>query len=201
MVGLIGVTWHRDDQDNHDHGRATHGAPRPAPWLSRPCTARRSGPWPPSSRPATSRSPLWKARSRPVLACIRTLRPICPSPDWGLSWADGCPQSSARTPHDGAKAARTPRYQPRHPAFAKKKVVLARTVRNNRLADALHQQAFGALSGSPGGACACYGAHRDRDIGYNAALRRLVAILHGCLKAHTRYDETIARNQPQQSAA
>ena len=35
-------------------------------------------------------------------------------------------------------------------ASGKKKVVLARYVRNNRLADALHQQAFSALSGSPG---------------------------------------------------
>ena len=32
----------------------------------------------------------------------------------------------------------------------KKKVVLARYVRNKRLADALHHQAFCALSGSPG---------------------------------------------------
>jgi transposase len=37
-------------------------------------------------------------------------------------------------------------------ASGKKKVVLARYVRNKRLADALHQQAFCALSGSPGAA-------------------------------------------------
>ena len=89
-------------------------------------------------------------------------------------------------------------------AFGKKKVVLARYVRNNRLADALHQQAFSALSGSPG-AHAYYDALRDRDIGYNAALRqlgnRLVGILHGCLKTHTPYDEAIAWNQHTQQAA
>jgi hypothetical protein len=77
-------------------------------------------------------------------------------------------------------------------------------VRNNRLADALHQQAFSALSGSPG-AHAYYDALRDRDIGYNAALRqlgnRLVGILHGCLKTHTPYDEAIAWNQQGQPAA
>ncbi len=57
-------------------------------------------------------------------------------------------------------------------ASGKKKVVLARYVRNNRLTDALHQQAFSALSGSPG-ARAYYDTLRDRDIGYNAALRQL----------------------------
>jgi len=80
-------------------------------------------------------------------------------------------------------------------ASGKKKVVLARYVRNNRLADALHQQAFSALSGSPG-ARAYYDALRERDISYNAALRqlgnRLVGILHGCLKTRTPYDEHTA---------
>ncbi len=77
-------------------------------------------------------------------------------------------------------------------------------MRNNRLADALHQQAFSALSGSPG-ARAYYDALRDRDISYNAALRqlgnRLVGILHGCLKTHTPYDEATAWNQHAQQAA
>ena len=89
-------------------------------------------------------------------------------------------------------------------ASGKKKVVLARYVRNKRLADALHQQAFSALSGSPG-ARAYYDALRDRDISYNAALRqlgnRLVGILHGCLKTHTPYDEATAWNQHAQQAA
>jgi hypothetical protein len=50
-------------------------------------------------------------------------------------------------------------------------------------------------SGSPG-ARAYYNRLRDRDLGYNAALRqvanRLVGILHGCLKHGTLYDETTA---------
>jgi len=89
-------------------------------------------------------------------------------------------------------------------ASGKKKVVLARYVRNNRLADTLHHQAFSALSGSPG-ARAYYDALRERDISYNAALRqlgnRLVGILHGCLKTHTRYDEATAWNKYAEQAA
>jgi len=89
-------------------------------------------------------------------------------------------------------------------ASGKKKVVLARYVRNKRLADALHQQAFSALNASPG-ARTYYDALRERDISYNAALRqlgnRLVGILHGCLKTNTLYDEATAWNQPQQAAA
>ena len=109
------------------------------------------------------------------------------------------------TRYDGARARKN--YAGTSPitrASGKKKVVLARYVRNNRLADALHQQAFSALSGSPG-AHAYYDALRDRDIGYNAALRqlgnRLVGILHGCLKTHTPYDEAIAWNQHTQQEA
>jgi hypothetical protein len=89
-------------------------------------------------------------------------------------------------------------------ASGKKTVVLARYVRNKRLTNALHQPAFSALSGSPG-ARAYYDALRDRDIGYNAALRqlgnRLVGILHGCLKTHTPYDEATAWNQHTQPVA
>ena len=89
-------------------------------------------------------------------------------------------------------------------ASGKKKVVLARYVRNNRLTDALHHQAFSALSGSPG-ARAYYDALRRRDISYNAALRqlgnRLVGILHGCLKTNTPYDEATAWNQLTEQAA
>ena len=77
-------------------------------------------------------------------------------------------------------------------------------MRNKRLADAVHRQAFSALSGSPG-ARAYYDELRDRDIGYNAALRqlgnRLVGILHGCLKTRTRYDEAVAWNQHTQRIA
>jgi transposase len=80
-------------------------------------------------------------------------------------------------------------------ASGTKKVVLARYARNGRLADALHQQAFCALTASPG-ARAYYDALRARGKGHHAALRqlanRLVGILHGCLKTHTVYDERTA---------
>jgi transposase len=77
----------------------------------------------------------------------------------------------------------------------KRKFVLARYACNNRLADALHQQAFSALRASAG-ARAYYDALRARGVGHHAALRqlanRLVGILHGCLKTHTCYDEATA---------
>ena len=67
-------------------------------------------------------------------------------------------------------------------ASGNKQVVLARYARNHRLADALHQQAFCALTASPG-ARAYYDTLRARGIGHHAALRqlanRLVGILHG----------------------
>jgi hypothetical protein len=89
-------------------------------------------------------------------------------------------------------------------ASGKKKVVLARCVRNKHLADALHQRAFFALTRSPG-ARAYYDGLRDCDISYNAALRqlgnRLVGILHGRLKTHTLYDEAVAWNEPAQQVA
>jgi Transposase/Transposase IS116/IS110/IS902 family len=77
----------------------------------------------------------------------------------------------------------------------KKKIVMARFIRNDRLADALHQQAQSALRASPG-ARAFYDEQRDRGLDHNAALRalsnRLVGILHGCLKTRTLYDEATA---------
>ena len=77
----------------------------------------------------------------------------------------------------------------------KSRVVLARHVRNRRLADALYQQAFSAISSSPG-ARAFYDAHRARNNTHHQALRalgnRLVGILDGCLRHHQKYDETIA---------
>ncbi|MCA1693908.1 MAG: IS110 family transposase, partial [Actinobacteria bacterium] len=80
-------------------------------------------------------------------------------------------------------------------ASGKKKIVLARYVRNDRLGDALHQQAFCALNASPG-ARAYYDQLRARGTGHHAALRqlgnRLVGILHGCLKTRTCYDEDTA---------
>jgi transposase len=80
-------------------------------------------------------------------------------------------------------------------ASGKKKTVLARYVHNNRLIDALGQQAFSALSASPG-ARDYYDDLRRRGAGHRAALRqlanRLVGILHGCLKIGTAYDESTA---------
>jgi len=80
-------------------------------------------------------------------------------------------------------------------ASGTKRVVLARYARNKRLADALAQQAFAALSNSPG-ARAYYDTHRANGDGHYKALRalsnRLVGILHGCLRHRTLYDETTA---------
>ncbi|WP_055750315.1 IS110 family transposase [Frankia sp. AvcI1] len=80
-------------------------------------------------------------------------------------------------------------------ASGKKTVVMARYARNDRLADALHQQAFCALNASPG-ARAYYDTLRARGTGHHAALRqlanRLVGILHGCLKTRTPYNEATA---------
>lgn len=80
-------------------------------------------------------------------------------------------------------------------ASGTKRVVLARYARNRRLADALYQQAFAALNASPG-ARAYYDRQRARGATHHQALRalanRLVGILHGCLRHHTRYDENTA---------
>jgi transposase len=110
--------------------------------------------------------------------------------------------------YDGARARKN--YAGSSPitrASGKKKAVLARYVRNRRLADALHQQAFCALNVSPG-ARAYYDQLRARGAGHHAALRqlsnRLVGILHGCLKTRTLYEEAKAWThhiEDQQSAA
>jgi hypothetical protein len=80
-------------------------------------------------------------------------------------------------------------------ASGTKQVVLARYARNRRLGDALFLQAFAALNNSPG-ARAYYDQHRDCGATHYQALRalanRLVGILHGCLRSHTRYDEHLA---------
>jgi transposase len=80
-------------------------------------------------------------------------------------------------------------------ASGKKHAVLARHVRNRRLYDAIDQWAFCALSASPG-ARAFYDQHRAAGDTHHQALRalgnRLVGILHGCLRHHTRYDEHTA---------
>lgn len=86
----------------------------------------------------------------------------------------------------------------------KQRVVLARYARNKRLADALHQQAFTALTASPG-ARAFYDHHRARGATHHQALRalsnRLVGILDGCLRHRTTYDEAIAWAHRQPAAA
>jgi transposase len=93
-------------------------------------------------------------------------------------------------------------------ASGKKTVVVARFVRNQRLAGPLQWQAFCALRASPG-ARAYYDQLRARGAGHHAALRqlsnRLVGILHGCLKTRTLYDEGTAwghhTKQDQQTVA
>ena len=80
-------------------------------------------------------------------------------------------------------------------ASGKKKIVAARYIHNDRLVDALHAQAFAALTASPG-ARTLYDDLRARGTEHNDALRRvanrLVGILHGCLKTHTLYNEATA---------
>lgn len=76
-------------------------------------------------------------------------------------------------------------------ASGTRRVVLARYTRNKRLADAMHHQAFAALTASPG-ARAFYDHHRDRGATHNQALRTLSNRLDGCLRHRATYDETIA---------
>ena len=57
-------------------------------------------------------------------------------------------------------------------ASGTKRVVLARYARNTRLADALTQQAFAALTSSPG-ARAYYDTHRAKGASHHQALRAL----------------------------
>ena len=80
-------------------------------------------------------------------------------------------------------------------ASGTKRAVLARHVRNKRLADALYFWAFASMNASPG-ARAFYDYRRAAGDTHHAALRhlgnRLVGILHGCLISHTTYDENTA---------
>jgi len=80
-------------------------------------------------------------------------------------------------------------------ASGTKRTVLARHVRNQRLADALYLWAFASITASPG-ARIYYDLRRAAGDSHHQALRalgnRLVGILHGCLTHHTAYDETIA---------
>jgi len=73
--------------------------------------------------------------------------------------------------------------------------VHAQFIHNDHLVNAMHTQAFAAISTSPG-ARAYYDELRSRDIDHADALRRLAnrqaGILHGCLKTGTDYDEHTA---------
>ena len=76
-----------------------------------------------------------------------------------------------------------------------KRAVLARYIRNKRLADACYLWAFAALTKSPG-ARTYYDHRRAAGDRHNAALRRLASKLlgqlHHCLQAHTLYREDLA---------
>ena len=80
-------------------------------------------------------------------------------------------------------------------ASGKSHIVLARHMRNRRLADALDLWAFCSLTHSPG-ARAYYDELRGRDKTHRQAIRQLanrwVGILHACLEQRVDYDETIA---------
>lgn len=89
-------------------------------------------------------------------------------------------------------------------ASGRTKVVLARFVRNEWLADACQWWAFAAISVSPG-ARGYYNAQRARNKSHQEALRivanRLVGILHGCLRHHQLYREDIAWPPTEAAAA
>ncbi len=89
-------------------------------------------------------------------------------------------------------------------ASGKTKTVHARYIHNDHLVSALHDQAFAAISASPG-ARAFYDELKARDIDHTDALRRvanrMAGILHGCLKTGTSYDEDTAWGHRRQPAA
>jgi Transposase/Transposase IS116/IS110/IS902 family len=84
-------------------------------------------------------------------------------------------------------------------ASGKKRTVLARYIRNQRLYDAVRCWAFAAISVSPG-ARAYYDQRRASGDSHEAALRRLasklIGQLHHCLVHHVLYDEQTAWPQP-----
>jgi transposase len=84
-------------------------------------------------------------------------------------------------------------------ASGKRRVVLARSIRNKRLYDATRWWAFAALNISPG-ARAYYDQRRAAGDGHEAALRRLasklIGQLHHCLQHRVPYDEATAWPQP-----
>lgn len=80
-------------------------------------------------------------------------------------------------------------------ASGRSRTVLARHIRNKRLADACYLWAFSALTKSPG-ARAYYDTRRAMGDNHNAALRRLanklLGQLHHCLDTRQTYDESLA---------
>lgn len=84
-------------------------------------------------------------------------------------------------------------------ASGKVKIVSARYIRNQRLADVCHWWAFAAITKSPG-ARAHYDRRRAAGDSHNAALRNLankmIAKLWHCLRAGTPYDEATAWPPP-----
>ena len=89
-------------------------------------------------------------------------------------------------------------------ASGKKRAVLARHARNQRLYDAIDQWAFCSLQASSG-ARTLYDHRRDAGDTHHQALRALgnrwVGILHGCLKHRSTYDEHTAWGHRQPAAA
>jgi hypothetical protein len=89
-------------------------------------------------------------------------------------------------------------------ASGKRKTVHARYIRNDHLVAALHDQAFSAISNSPG-ARIYYDDLKAREIDHADALRRvanrMAGILHGCLKTGTGYDEDTAWGHRSQATA
>jgi transposase len=122
-------------------------------------------------------------RSQPGLGLILGARVLAEFGDDPGRYAD----AKARKNYSG--------MSPITKASGTKRVVLARFARNRRLGDALFLQAFAALNNSPG-ARRFYDRQRARGATHYQALRalanRLVGILHGCLRTHSRYDEHLA---------
>jgi len=89
-------------------------------------------------------------------------------------------------------------------ASGKKRTVLARYIRNQRLYDAVRWWAFAAHSVSPG-ARACYDQRRSVGDSHEAALRRLasklIGQLHHCLEHRVLYDEATAWPQPEPASS
>lgn len=89
-------------------------------------------------------------------------------------------------------------------ASGKSNAVIARFVRNRRLADACNRWAFASLSASPGSR-RYYDEQRLNGKTHSQALKalsnRLVGVLHGCLDHQLAYNEEIAWSRYQQPAA